>query len=289
MLASILRNVRERFRPLRRARQSRLLSRYVLPILDRPVSARLHGVDWRVRVRLIRHLTYILDSRIVEPGETALFAALCRRYRPKVLWDIGANIGLYSWLLLSADRTARAVLFEPDPDNLALLGRTIRDAGIERATVVPCAVSDTAGEALFRRDTDSGHQGRIASDSASALDGSIVIRTVTLDGMLETEAPPDLVKIDVEGGEAAVFAGAGRLIGEYQPILLFESFASERAAILGRMGAAGYVVIGAEDPDGPLDRASNFLALPPRYAVDLDAVRESWRSELAARGLGRKP
>jgi FkbM family methyltransferase len=177
------------------------------------------------------------------------------------------------------------VLFEPDPDNLALLSRTLRDAAIPRATVVPCAVSDKCGEARFLRDRDTGHTGGLASGPARS---GIDVRTVTLDAMLEAGPPPDLVKIDVEGGEAAVFAGAGRLIGAIQPILLFESFAAARASVLARLGTAGYSVIGAEDPDGPMDEASNFLALPPRHAADLDAIRGAWRSELAITGLGSK-
>lgn len=288
MPAKILRTIRERLRPLHRARQNKLLARYVLPVLDRPVTVRLRDVAWPVRVRLIRHLTYILDSRIVEPGEIALFAVLCRRYRPHVLWDVGANIGLYSWLAISADSATRAVLFEPDPDNLALLSRTIADAGIRRATILPCAVSDRAGEAVFQRDTVSGHTGGIAHEKPRDRQDRILVRTVTLDGMMQTEPSPDLVKIDVEGGEAAVFAGAQRLIATVQPILLFESFNSSLASILAELNAAGYVTIGAEDPDGPMAHASNFLALPARHAAEIQDVREAWRSELAMRGLGRK-
>ncbi len=105
VLTRLLFAVRERFHPLHRLRRNRLCAA-VLARLDRPVSRRVHGLAWPIRVRAIRHLSLLLDSRIVEPGVRALFIALARERAPVVFWNVGANVGLYSLLVLSHDPAA---------------------------------------------------------------------------------------------------------------------------------------------------------------------------------------
>lgn len=281
---SFLQALRHRFHPLHRARRNRFLGRCVLPLLDRPVSARLHGVSFPVRVRLVRHAAYILNSRVVEPGELALFDVLCRELRPRVLWDVGANIGLYGWLFLCALPAGRAVLFEPDPDNLALLRRTVEGAGLDRVEIVPAAAGSVPGEARFRRDLDTGHTGAVApNDWAANGETTIGVAMITLDAMLESHLPPDIVKIDVEGGEEGVFRGAEHLLSTVRPVILFESFGGEAGTPCALLRDAGYLLANAEDPDGETATATNFLALPPGRAGVLDALRVSWRAEMRAR------
>jgi FkbM family methyltransferase len=283
MLTRQLRNFRDRFHPLHHLWRNRFVAETVLPRLDVPVARRLHGIDWPVWVRRVRHAAYIVDSRIVEPGELALFAVLCRAYRPRIFWDVGANMGHYSWLFLSADPTAAAILFEPDPDNLALIDRTIANNSLDRATVRRCAVSDSPGDAVFSLDTKTGHTGHLGANQIRRA-GTIRVPTVTLDSTLVHTAPPDIIKIDVEGAEMKVFAGAAGLIRTHRPIILFECFEwpNGAAAILADVG---YQIFNGEDPDKPIGDAANFLALPRERAADIQTLRCGWRDELSARGF----
>jgi FkbM family methyltransferase len=224
-----------------------------------------------------------MDSRIVEPGELALFAVLCRAYRPRVLWDVGANMGLYSWLFLSESADNTAILFEPDPDNLALIDRTIEDNGLGRALVKRCAVSDRVGDAVFAVDSRTGHTGHLTTMSIDA-NNVIQVPLVTLDQMVEEFPPPDILKIDVEGAEGSVMAGGANILKKHQPIVLFECFGGSDAA-RDMLGDTGYALFNAEDPDASTSDAVNFLALPRDKAGDMDAHRVDWRAEMTERGL----
>jgi hypothetical protein len=52
--------------------------------------------------------------------------------------------------------------------------------------------------------------------------GDGVAGTASLDGMVAVHGVPDLVKIDIEGGEGAALRGANRLLNERKPHLVIE-------------------------------------------------------------------
>jgi FkbM family methyltransferase len=71
------------------------------------------------------------------------------------VFDVGANVGVFSVFLAQRYRDLRLVLFEPVPDTFAFLEdnarRLMRDANV---TLVPAGVFSTAGHATF--EVDSG-------------------------------------------------------------------------------------------------------------------------------------
>lgn len=285
MFTRYLIEIRKRFHPFHAAKRIPIFSQYILPRLDIPLSVRLHDVDWRVRVRLMRHLSYIVNSRIVEPGESALFLAIIRCCDCRVFWDVGANFGYYSWLFLSADACNSAVLFEPDPANLRLIDDTIRRNRLDHTDVVAAAVSDTEGEAPFVRDHVSGATGALAGRGRTFVDlhyglaqKTMTVPTVTLDGQGEARPLPDLVKIDVEGVEDAVVRGGRRLIERRQPIVLFESFDGERSEAATTLTRCGYRILNADSPDGNADASANYLAWPRRLQPRWNEVLDAWRA-----------
>lgn len=76
--------LRERFHPLHRLRQSALMARHVLPPFDRPILIHMHDVDWPGRVRRMRHATYVVENRALEPRIAAAFRAAQRLATPKI-------------------------------------------------------------------------------------------------------------------------------------------------------------------------------------------------------------
>ena len=62
MLTQYLIRPRSKHHPFHALKKSRLFSRFVLPVLDIPLDVRLRDMDWPVRVRLMRHLSYVADS-----------------------------------------------------------------------------------------------------------------------------------------------------------------------------------------------------------------------------------
>jgi FkbM family methyltransferase len=146
--------------------------------------------------------------RLTDAGDTAL--------------DIGANIGYMSLVFaLSAGRRGRVVCFEPNKDVLPRLLRNVRGwkslpiAPIEVRTV---AISDRDGEGYLGFPPEYDQNCGVAS---LAINGCMPVELRRLDSL--EIAGADLMKVDVEGHEAEVFAGARNLLaGRLVRDILFE-------------------------------------------------------------------
>lgn len=256
-----------------------------MPALDVVVARRLYAVGFPVYLRAIKHLSLIANSRIVEPGISSLFAAIQESAQIKVFWDVGANIGLHTWRLITKDPQLKAILFEPDPDNAALLKSTIRAADLKQVQVMEVAVSDTAGSATFALDPSSGATGSLIVDQTfnQRLFGQaprcITVPTVRLDDLLQTQDPPDLIKIDVELAEHLVFRGATTLLAGQKPFIIFECGSENRSEIVERLQSLGYQVLGADHPAQPISGALNLLAIPPLYQEPAEQLLDRWKNQ----------
>ena len=155
-----------------------------------------------------------------EPEQTALFR---ERLRPgDTLLDVGAHVGYYSLLAARLVGERGAVWsFEPNPSNCEWLRRHVRLNGLGHVRVEQVAVSDEAGTARFAFGGGSG-TGRLAHD------GSEEVRTIALDHFCgERDIRPNAVKIDVEGGELRVLAGARRILTTMRPVLFLSTHGAE--------------------------------------------------------------
>jgi hypothetical protein len=132
--------------------------------------------------------------------------------------DLGANIGLFGIKLFAQRPTAELVAFEPDPANAAVLQRTVRANSRHDSWKIIRACATTADGVVHFR---TGHFlfGRIADDG-DPVDGLDVFPYLQ-------EA--DLVKIDIEGSEAAIIRdsrfrhlSARAVFLEYHPPITIE-------------------------------------------------------------------
>ena len=115
-------------------------------MVDFPLWARPSGVPYRVRLRAVQHATYYLTGRGPEPEIAALMKAVVECLGVTTFLDVGANFGYYSWLLpASATNGIDVHLFEPEPENVALISRTIRRRQ-PGAVLHPVAASSKAGQ-----------------------------------------------------------------------------------------------------------------------------------------------
>jgi FkbM family methyltransferase len=159
-----------------------------------------------------------------------------------VCFDIGANVGLYS--LLFARNARRVFSFEPVPRNLAWLQRTIAANKLMNVTIIPAAVSSKLEIASFQQGNNCA-MGKLSDI------GDMPALCVSVDDIVEKlGAIPDLVKIDVEGGELAVLRGAEQTLRRRAPkILLSTHGPTLKAACLEYLGSLGYLRV--EPLDSP--------------------------------------
>jgi FkbM family methyltransferase len=139
--------------------------------------------------------------------------------------DIGANRGDYTIAL--AGHYDRVTAFEPDPETFRALKTNISSAAVDGVTLVNKAVSDRDGELVFYRDLRPEWGGMASSVHVlQGLEGQteeIRLPCQTLDAYCaEHDLSPDFIKIDVEGHEPAVIAGAWKTLSRLRPLLVFE-------------------------------------------------------------------
>ena len=154
--------------------------------------------------------------------------------------DIGANKGIYSYML--AKVCDRVVAFEANQS----LADKLRRALPRHCEVVAKAASDESGTATFYIpvEQDSGTADRPNVGSMERPKGPM--REVTVETQRLDDFPVDdvrFVKIDVEGHEAAVLAGAWRLLEEHRPTVLLEILnphGNEALRIFDRFKSMGY-------------------------------------------------
>jgi FkbM family methyltransferase len=163
-------------------------------------------------------------------------------------------VGLFSFA--AASLGARVVAVEAD---IWLANLMYRSALLNKlpVTVLPAAVSDSLGvSTLFL----SAH-GKSANSLRASGPGQTVV-TVTLDWMLNYFPAPQVLKIDVEGLEHAVLAGAGRVF-QSRPVIFCE--VTENQDLVGELlRGAEYEFYAARQRDRrPLQRPSrDTLAVP---------------------------
>jgi FkbM family methyltransferase len=231
-----------------------------------PLSAARAWLDWDVALSVLGH----------DPEIKRTYAALVRSpRRPRLFFDVGANYGTHSLLLLA--HGVRAVTFEPNLACAPVFEELCRANGVcGRWESVALGAEEGDVELCFdERDTWSGSTcGPPAVDGQGARCRCRVPRT-TLDAFVDRlgEAP-DWVKLDVEGAEHLVLAGARRTLERSRPRLIFESWpGAQRTCIAQALQAAGYRVCALPwDPAGEPHAvagdafracpATNFLAVP---------------------------
>lgn len=190
-----------------------------------------------------------------------------------VVWDVGANVGLFSFAAASVCGSKGKVLaIEADLRLVEILRRSARSQGPETAPVdvLPVAISDRVGVAEFviaARGRSANHLSETeGSSQAGGARETVMAITVTLDWLLERFPAPNLLKIDVEGAEHKVLQGAQKLLAAHRPNLLCEVHAPNRQTIAGILGAHGYTMFDLEalrNDRAPLQLpAFNTLAVP---------------------------
>lgn len=236
------------------------------------------GPGGEVALHRAYHRILRRTGRFTPPEDAPTLAVLSLlASRARTILDVGANTGLYAHFFLgAASRDAVLHAFEPHPGARALFEANVGHD--PRVYMHPFALGEAAAELVLAVPLDElgnpitalAHLGDPASGETS-----LPVHVRALDRLIESGevnlVAPVFAKIDVEGHEAAVLAGARKLI-EARARIYFES----QVAHLSRSGiaspwqallAAGYEIIARKGSgwrrcDAPIEERPNYLAVP---------------------------
>ncbi len=168
------------------------------------------------------------DSRFLLGNfEPALQEIVAGQLQPgMVFYDVGANVGFLAILAARLVGNTGAVhCFEPLPANAEQIRHNARLNGFDHVQVHAVALADRDATASFRV-SERPTFGALA-DSPMEVDqqiGTIEVPVRRLDNLIKELQlqPPDMMKIDVEGSEIDLLAGAQDMIRRFRPILMIE-------------------------------------------------------------------
>ena len=199
----------------------RILANLCLPLKERIVAI-LGGLSkgLKMDLNLQTEKAYWLGTY-----ETRVQALLREVIKPhSVVYDIGAHIGFFS--LITANLTGsqgRVFAFEPSSENLQRLRRNI---GLNKMTwiyPVPVAVCSQTGTGQFECASNHSSMGRLQIPKQD-YQKSCFAPTITLDNFVfqHNYSPPDVIKVDIEGGEGRAMAGARKVLAKFKPVIICE-------------------------------------------------------------------
>lgn len=254
---------------LRRFRWFQLLTR----ALDIPVSARVFGLPFPVTLRLGPNFSLLTRKRNPEKAERATFHMLLEEQRSPVLWDIGANVGLYGFDFAFRCPESFCLLVEPDPSNTRCLRRTAQRAGLKNVVLLEAAVSNQVGHADFALDQLTGATGQLDRGDVPFVERHHQLKpprrrvaTTTLDELLASHPPPSILKIDIEGGEHAALEGSRRMLHEIRPVIMVELSGGPETKTL--LQSAGYVLYDWRSRSAAVEGTWAVMAVPHESAFN---------------------
>ncbi len=214
----------------------------------------------------------ILHRGQYEPIETAIM----RRFlKPGMtMLDIGANIGHYAMVAAGAvGPDGMVVAFEPEPENFAALRANLALNGLAQARAENLALGAEEGELTLYRDEANRGGHSLAQENVQRAGQGTRVRVATLDVYVEANLAGrrvGFIKMDVQGAEAQVIAGARAMLARDKPVLLMEfwphgirGMGDDPRALVGDLLAMGYALQVIER-----DAAGHLRALPDLAALD---------------------
>jgi FkbM family methyltransferase len=160
---------------------------------------------------MANNLEYVESIRLATSGTLAV--------------DVGAYVGNFAFGLSRAvGRTGSVLALEPQPGAYRELLKTT--AG-RRVTALNAAASDHSGSARMTVPFDANHRparqrASLATRSPAEVAQTVEVQLVRLDDVISSALPVSLLKIDADGHESQVLAGAQQTITQHRPALVVE-------------------------------------------------------------------
>ena len=234
--------------------------------------------------------------------EPDLQAAVVEFVKPgMVVFDVGANIGYISLLLArQVGETGKVFSFEALPTNLERLRQNILLNDFpQRIEIIPAAVVESSRTVRFLVGPSTG-MGK-ADGSAGRMEydyqDSLSVNGLSLDSFIDDlgHPPPQVIKLDIEGGEVLALPGMRRLLKKNRPLILMELHGPLSAKVaIDEFSMADYQLKAMEpgfpdiDISEELDWKSYLVAIPkpgdPIVHEPAGRVSEELSGEMDQRG-----
>jgi FkbM family methyltransferase len=199
-------------------------------LLDTPAGAALFETAYELYKAALEAGPVGQLRRLVPPGSLVV--------------DVGANVGFFTrrfarWV----GPAGRVLALEPEPRNVARLEARLRRENLHQIVgVIAAAATEAAGTAWLDLNPDNPADHRLG-------DNGIAVPTVTVDDLVGRDMgrPVSLIKIDVQGSELRVIAGAAATIARFTPALFVEvddqhlrAGGASASALVERLDTLGY-------------------------------------------------
>ena len=228
----------------------------------------------RVALRPFTHASIRWSKKRLEPGISKLVSRIAEKLDNQKndgwFFDVGANVGLYSWEVRKVCPLRKILAFEPDPKNFKLLEITQKEANLQNLKICNTALSDQVGNVSFLQDTLTSATGCVEGKEKPWIElylnspaNEIRVKTNTLDSVSDDKTP-SLIKIDVEGHELEVLQGGRNTLSEAKPLLIIESFPPKQLTVLSLLQELGYNSMDADRHTSMTPKTTNLFAWHPQ-------------------------
>ncbi len=198
------------------------------------------GADFLVQAENVGG--FEISAQIGEYRELANFVRTCADLKPDVFIDIGANLGLYTCVMMKKALAPRAILFEPDRRNRVHLRANLLINDLLEAAIDINEMALGAEPGKFRLvpgpERDIGLSQIV--ENADAADG-YEVDIIRLDDLVALSGKTLAIKIDIERYERKALAGMARTLRDNRGIVQIEVLEA-RDETIGLMAAAGYAL-----------------------------------------------
>jgi len=205
------------------------------------------GADFLVRSANVGGLE--ISAKIAEYPELKNFMRACAELKPDVFIDIGANLGLYTCIVMKNRLVPRAILFEPDRRNRIHLRANLLINGLIGADIEIHDLALGAQRGKFRLVPGPEHDIGLSQivENPRVSDGYDV-DVVRFDDVVALAGKTLAIKIDIERYERQALAGMARTLRDNCGIVQIEVLEA-REDTERLMREAGYALTWEDGPN----------------------------------------
>lgn len=215
--------------------------------------------------------------KYIKPGEAAfdseLLAIIDEYIRDdSVIWDIGANVGVFAFGAASIAKNGFTLAVEADIWLAQLMRKSLhlKENAELNMQILPCAIADKNGVATFLISSRGRASNALETTGGRSQFGVIreknTVPTLTMDTLLDFSDAPTFIKIDVEGAEVIVLEGSEKVLQQVRPIIYIEVGSEANEKVTKIFQANDYVLFDGSKPVKEQQPQSfctfNTLAIP---------------------------